>query len=187
MGTTIGMDEIKERRLNELSLNSRPGLYVGRCVPFYFCPRSVMLYMIWKKNPKLDYHGGQDPIVHLEAILHQGVAWAERNGRRWAFTLPNAGSNHFEDRSDLAQLGQINWDAVGTHRWSGRGIPPEVMDGKQAEFLIEQSFPWELVSRVGVSSQQAYGHAKEVLKQANHRPRLAVMRTWYYRQGGTHV
>jgi len=31
-GTTIGMSTIKQRRLNELVLNSRPGLHVGDCV-----------------------------------------------------------------------------------------------------------------------------------------------------------
>lgn len=61
-GTGIGMDEIKLRRLNELTLTSHPGLYVGQCVPFYFCPRSVMLYVIWQANhPKLRYRGGEGP------------------------------------------------------------------------------------------------------------------------------
>jgi hypothetical protein len=46
-GTTIGMDSIKQRRLTK-SLNSHPDLRVGDCVPFYFCPRSVMLYNIYK-------------------------------------------------------------------------------------------------------------------------------------------
>ena len=58
-GTTIGMGSIKQRRLTELTLNSQPGLYVGECVPFYFCPRSIMLYLIYQANhPELDYKGG---------------------------------------------------------------------------------------------------------------------------------
>jgi hypothetical protein len=42
-GTVIGISQIKRRRLTELTLHSRPGLFVGHCVPFYFCPRSIML------------------------------------------------------------------------------------------------------------------------------------------------
>ncbi len=38
-GTSIGMNSIKQRRLNELTLASHTGLHVGDCVPFYFCPR----------------------------------------------------------------------------------------------------------------------------------------------------
>jgi hypothetical protein len=41
-GSTIGMAKIKERSLNK-ALTSYPDLHVGECVPFYFCPRSVML------------------------------------------------------------------------------------------------------------------------------------------------
>ena len=53
-GTTIGMSTIKQRRLM-YQLNSHPGLRVGECVPFYFCPRSVMLYLIHRANhPELD-------------------------------------------------------------------------------------------------------------------------------------
>jgi hypothetical protein len=38
-GTAIGMSTIKQRRRNELTLSSHPDLYVGACVPFYYCPR----------------------------------------------------------------------------------------------------------------------------------------------------
>ena len=42
IGTTIGMSSLKEQRQTVRQLSSDPGLYVGQCVPFYFCPRSVM-------------------------------------------------------------------------------------------------------------------------------------------------
>ena len=75
-GTTIGMNNIKERRLG-LPLRSHKGLRVGDCVPFYFCPRSVMLFVIHKgNNPELGRQGGQGSIVHLEADLRRTVAWA---------------------------------------------------------------------------------------------------------------
>ena len=79
-GTKIGMDSIKRRRLTELTLSSHPGLYVGECVPFYFCPRSIMLYLINKaNNVQLTYRGGQDSIIHLEIDLQEAVQWAEAN------------------------------------------------------------------------------------------------------------
>jgi hypothetical protein len=142
VGTTIGMSNIKARRLNELSLTCHPGLRVGRCTPFYFCSRSVMLYLIYVRNEELTYKGGQEPIVHLEADLNATIAWAEQNGQRWAFTLSNAGAYYFEDRSDLARLGDINWDAVQARKWSGNGVSRSVKEGKQAEFLIEG---WPLI------------------------------------------
>lgn len=180
-GTTIGMNSIKERRLTELHLSSHPGLLVGGCVPFYFCPRSIMLYLIHMANhAELVYRGGQGPIVHLEANLNDAVAWADRNQRRWAFTLSNAGSTYFEDRCDLAKLDEIDWSAVQTNRWSGNGVSRSVKEGKQAEFLMEQSFPWELVTRIGVRSQQVYGQVAAALQAAAYKPPVQIEPDWYY-------
>jgi len=173
-GTTIGISEIKQRRLTK-SLKSRPGLHVGDCVPFYFCPRSVMLYVIFMRNhPSLSYRGGQNPIVHLEADLREAVAWADFQGRRWAFTLSNAGSFYFEDRCDLAQLEEIDWKAVQANDW--RNCKEE----KQAEFLVEQSFPWTLVRRVGVRDMNVLNRVRDAMRVGAHRPAVEHVPSWYY-------
>jgi len=175
LGTTIGMNGIKQRRLTELTLTSHADLHVGACVPFYLCPRSIMLYMIYQSNhPDLSYKGGQGPIIHLEADLNGSVAWAEANQQRWAFTLSNAGSYYFEDRSDLSRLNEINWAAVEARNWMS------CKDGKQAEFLMENCYPWHLVERVGVCSQAIYTQVANILANAPHRPGLQIKRDWYY-------
>jgi len=174
-GTTIGMNSIKKRRLNELRLTSHPALFVGDCVPFYFCPRSVMLYLIYQGNhPELAYRGGQGPIVHFEADLHTVVAWADAQPRRWAFTLSNAGARYFEDRSDLGQLGEIDWNAVRATDWR------QCKDGKQAEFLLELSFPWHLVERICVQSRATYTAAVNALPAHGHRPPVEIRPECYY-------
>ena len=173
-GTTIGMSAIKQRRLTN-PVKCRPGLNVGDCVPFYFCPRSVMLYLIHMANhSELDYRGGQDPIVHLEADLQEAVGWAERHERRWAFTLSNAGSSYFKDRCDLAQLNEIDWDAVKARKWQ------HCKEGKQAEFLVELSFPWTLVRRVGVRFMSIHEQATEAVRAADRQPAVELKREWYY-------
>ena len=179
-GTTIGMNSIKQRRLHTV-LESHPDLHVGDCVPFYFCPRLIMLYKFYIGNdPELTYKGGQGPIIHFEADLNASVAWAAVNVRRWVFTLSNAGSNFFDDRCDLSQLGEINWDAVQANKWGGTGVSSSVREGKQAEFLMEHSFPWNLIERIGVHSKAVYHQVGETLASAGHRPRLEVINDWYY-------
>ncbi len=173
-GTVVGMSNIKRRRLTELRLDSHPTLFVGQCVPFYFCPRSVMLYLMYRRNPELDYQGGQGSIIHLEADLHETVEWANAHGRRWAFTLSNAGSCYFEDRANLAQLSEINWDAVQARGWM------QCKEEKQSEFLIESSFPWGLVRRIGVSDNIVYGQVLNILQQQEHKPTVEVKAEWYY-------
>lgn len=173
-GTVVGMSNIKQRRLNELRLDSHPTLFVGQCVPFYFCPRSVMLYLIHRRNAELTYQGGQDQIVHLESDLNETVAWANANNRRWAFTLSNAGSYYFEDRADLANLHEIDWDAVQARIWN------QCKEAKQSEFLFEESFPWGLVRRIGVSNNIVYGQVLNALQQQEHKPTVEVKTDWYY-------
>ena len=172
-GTIIGMNNIKQRRLT-LPVSCHTGLHVGDCVPFYFCPRSIMLYVIHRANdPGLTYKGGQDLIVHLEADLHMVAAWAQANGRRWAFTLSNAGARYTQFRSRLDQLDEINWVGVAATDFR----PPEA---KQAEFLVEQSFPWQLVERIGIHSQGVAPRVGAAMAGSVHRPRVEVQRSWYY-------
>ena len=174
-GTTIGMSAIKQRRLNELYLEKYSDLHVGECVPFYFCPRSIMLYLIHTGNQDgLSYRGGQGDIVHLEADLRQSVAWAETQRKRWAFTLSNAGAWYCESRYDLAHLSDIDWVAVNATNWSG------CKEGKQAEFLVEQQFPWELVSRIGVHSQAVRSQVLELLSATRHNLIVELKPEWYY-------
>ncbi|MEO5686206.1 MAG: DUF4433 domain-containing protein [Burkholderiaceae bacterium] len=173
-GTVIGMNNIKQRRLTELELHSHPGLFVGQCVPFYFCPRSVMLYLIYRQNADLAYKGGQGPIVHLEVDLNATVAWADAQGHRWAFTLSNAGAYYFEDRTDLGRLDEVNWESVQARDWRGH------KEGKQAEFLLEREFPWQLVERIGVLSQPVATQVAHALPTGGHRPSVQIMPDWYY-------
>jgi len=175
MGTTIGMSSIKQRRLQELTLTTHPNLHVGQCVPFYFCPRSIMLYLIYQANhPDLDYKGGQGSIVHFQADLNALVAWANQQQRRWAFTLSNAGSRFFEDRKDLSDLHELDWQAIQTSDWQS------CKDGKQAEFLVELDFPWHLIEEIGVRSQHSYQQVMNALQATPHRPAVSLKPEWYY-------
>ncbi|GJL73335.1 MAG: hypothetical protein NMNS01_25340 [Nitrosomonas sp.] len=174
-GTTIGMSNIKHRRLTELTLTSYPDLHVGDCVPFYFCPRSIMLYLICQENhPELGYRGGQAPILHLQADLHDCVSWAEQNQKKWAFTLSNAGAYYFEDRCDLSQLHDINWQAIQARDWRS------CKEGKQAEFLLEDHFPWHLIETIGVQTRGIYQQVINVLPAGGHRPQVTINTDWYY-------
>lgn len=179
-GTVIGMNNIKARRMHELTLATHPDLFVGECVPFYFCPRSIMLYMIHMRNAELAYQGGQDDIVHLVAKMDDGIAWAEANDRRWAFTLSNAGSYDFEDRDDRAHIEDINWDAVAARRWSGGAVDPSIKRGKQAEFLVEHGFPWHLIKGIGTKSDRVARRAAQALGDGGHQMVIRPKPEWYY-------
>lgn len=175
--TAIGMSTIKHRRLHELRVKCHPDDYVGEYVPFFFCPRSIMLYILHRANhPELTFRGGQEPIVHLEADLRESVAWAEDQGKRWAFSLSNAGAYYAEFRNELGRLEDVDWDAIANSDFTSQ----EVKEGKQAEFLVRDSFPWELVRRVGVRSQSMQRQVEQALTGGRHRPTVIVRADWYF-------
>lgn len=175
-GTTIGMSGIKERRLR-LQVTCHTDTCVGDYVPFYFCSRSIMLYLIYQANhTELAYRGGQGPIVHLEADLRDVVAWADNMGRRWAFSLSNAGAIYTQFRANVDDLEQIDWDAVAARDWHAQ----EIKEAKQAEFLVHESFPWDLVSKIGVRSREVYQQVRAALRAAKHRPSVQIEPNWYY-------
>ena len=55
-----------------------------------------------------------------------------------------------------------------------------VKDGKQAEFLMHESFPWTLTERIGVSNAAMLAQVQQVLESSGHQPTLALEPTWYY-------
>lgn len=173
----IGMSGIKLRRVKELEVTCHPGTMVGDYVPFYFCPRSVMLFVIHCANhPELTFRGGQDPIVHLEADLHAVVAWAGNAGQRWAFSLSNAGAYYTEFRSRLDELDQLDWVAISATDFRS----PDVKESKQAEFLLYGNCPFQLIERIGVPTPSVAGRAHAALARAINRPVVEVIPQWYF-------
>jgi hypothetical protein len=174
---SIGMSNIKQRRVELLEVDCHPGTKVGDYVPFYFCPRSVMLYVIYRGNhPQLTYRDGQEPIVHMEADLHTVIQWAEDNHIRWAFSLSNAGAYYTEFRSTVEELDQLNWRAIAALDFRN----PEIKEGKQAEFLMHGRFPLHLIERIGVISNRVEARVSEAIRSACHRPMVEIRREWYY-------
>jgi hypothetical protein len=175
--TVVGMSELKRRRLEELEVDCHAGAKVGEFVPFYFCPRSIMLFLLHRANhPDLKYVGGQRPIVHLEADLQAVVKWAHSVPRRWAFSNGNAGARYTNFFHDLDHLNVLDWAAINENDWRD----PIVKERKQAEFLVEGFLPWQLVERIGVIDDKMAEQVTSTIRLADHKPQLVVAPSWYY-------
>ena len=108
----IGYSEIKKRRLNEIHVPCCGFHYVGDFVPFYFCPRSPMLFTVNKGNTGHP-PGCQRSILHLVSTVADGLA----TGKPWAISSGNAGAYHttFESRDRSTRrprLGRHQSDAM---------------------------------------------------------------------------
>ena len=173
----VGINKIKERRLKEIEVTCHPGTMVGEYVPFYFCPRSVMLYILHMGNsPDLAYLEGQEPMVHLQADLTRVIKWATKARVRWAFSDRNAGAYFASFSADEDELAGLDWRAIANLDFRN----PSVKEGKQAEFLVFESFPWSLVETVGVHNQKVQQRVAKSMAAAEHRPGIIIRKDWYY-------
>ncbi len=173
--TVIGFDHIKQRRLKDIDVGCHPGTKVGDYVPFYFCPRSVMLYVIDRRHAELRYQGGQRGIVHLVSTVEAAVEVAR--GRPWAYSDGNAGAGYTKFYADIQRMNEvIDWDAVAALAWAD----PAVKNRKQAEFLVHDHLPWSAVDVIGVIDDAMAAEVRVALASALHRPRVGVQPQWYY-------
>ncbi|MDA2924330.1 DUF4433 domain-containing protein [Acidobacteria bacterium AH-259-L09] len=171
----IGFDHIKQRRLQEITVTCHAGTYVGDYVPFYLCPRSVMLYVISRGHSELTYREGQRNIIHLVSTVATAVETAQ--DRPWAYSDGNAGAFYTRFYNDLDRIDEvIDWVAVNKTYWAD----PADKDKKQAEFLVHDHFPWTCFHEIGVLDQEILDRVETIIGQSSHTPRIRVRPSWYY-------
>jgi hypothetical protein len=165
--TNIGYSHIKQRRLNR-PVTAGAGGKLGDDVPFNFCPRSVMLYVVSRGHQ--DYAGGQDEIVHLVS----SVGTATALGKPWAFTDRHADLVYASYFASLGNLSDVDWNVMSLTYWAG----DETKEKRQAEFLVYESFPWSAVESIGVKSTAVAAKVQPLLRGGP--PSIAVRPDWYH-------
>lgn len=178
---SIAHQHIKLRRAARpvQKLNGLP-VAAGGClcnyVPFYFAPRSPMLYTIDKGNVA-GYTEGQRPILHLVSTAEAVAAL----GQPWAFTDGHAEmavSDFFTELGALAT--EVDWSVMNSIYWKDTVDQPDRKWKRQAEFLVHQTLPWTAIQRIGVFDQDIRRQVELILSTVEHKPEIAVERGWYY-------
>jgi hypothetical protein len=146
---------------------------LGDYVPFNFCNRSVMLYVLHRGHA--GYRSGQRPIVHLVSTVKRAI----RSGRPWAFTDRHADLRYARYFEYAEHLDKVDWSVMPVRRWGGNG---QLKEKRQAEFLVHQWFPWACVHKIGVYNRQIAARVEEILISAEHKPSVKVELSWYYEQ-----
>jgi len=165
----IGYSHIKQRRLSQIRVDCCNGRFVGEFVPFYFCPRSPMLYTINQGNTGLA-PGCQRTILHLVSTLAEGIS----QNRAWAISDGNAGAPYASFSADPAVLEELDWSAIRTNRWQGK------THQKMAEFLLADFFAWTHIQTIGCHNNQTALQVIKLLKNQAHCPTVSVKPNWYY-------
>lgn len=164
----IGYSHIKERRLRR-PVTVAVGGTIGQYVPFNFCPRSVMLFVISKGHA--DYVGGQDEILHLISDIDT----VRRYNPDCFFTDIHADLDFAEQIDDFSRIKELDLSRIINERyWQ------DFKEEKQAEFLAFENVPWEAITAIGVKNVAMKGRVEALLSGRAHRPIATVEPNWYY-------
>ena len=135
-------------------------------VPFYFAPRSPMLFTIHRGNVE-GYQEGQRPIVHLVASVEAAV----KVGRPWVFTNGHAEMAYSDFCVNLERLDEfVDWGVMRSNYWNDTMDQPDRKRQRQAEFLVHEFFPWTAIERIGVRDQAIRQQVELALIKPEHKP-----------------
>jgi ssDNA thymidine ADP-ribosyltransferase, DarT len=144
-------------------------------VPFYFAPRSPMLYAIHGGNVN-NYPHGQESIIHLVSKAQS----TQRISCRFVFTDGHGTMRLTRFFDELNDLDKIDWEIMKRQFWRDTPEDGDRKRRRQAEFLVHQFFPWNLVTCIGVINGEMKTHVEQILQDSTHRPTVVIHREWYY-------
>ncbi len=172
--TDIAYQHIQDRRATKV-VPCGPGGTLHDYVPFYFAPRSPMLYVNWCGGVP-GYIGGQEPIVHLvstaQTVKDAGLAYVFTDGH-----APMAVSNYY---TDLVDLDKIDWSIMPAKYWNDSAKYPDRKRRRQAEFLVLRRVPFRAISLIGVCTPTIQDRVRKILENTGFNPMVEVKRHWYY-------
>ncbi len=171
----IAHGHIKERR-ERTAVSIAPHGVVADYVPFYFCPRSPMLYA-FKGGMVSSAAGTQQDILHLvldaESLIGNGLACVHTDG--------NAASQPLRFYSGVEGFGRLRWDVIQSWSWRDTPDDNDRKRSKQAEFLVHDTVPWSFVQLIGAMTEATRDRALAAMASAAHRPPVTLQLDWYYR------
>jgi len=147
-------------------------------IPFYFGTHTPMMLQLHTGQVN-GYEHGQKELIYLVSTA-QAV---QGNGLSFVFSDGHGYTAYTKWFDDLAQLCQVDWDAVGRRYWGAPNDPTgELQRKKQAEFLVHRFMDWAMVDEIAVYDAFHQQQVQALLDAygAEHRPLVVVRRNWYF-------
>lgn len=171
----IAHSTIQDRRA-QTPVPCGPGGYLHDYVPFYFAPRSPMLYAIHCGNVE-NCTAGQADIVYLVSIAER-VAASELE---FVFTDGHGIMALSDFYDDLEDFDAIDWNVMEKKYWADTDDDPDRKRRRQAEFLVYKEFPWDRIEMIVVMNREIKTQVQGVIsKDPLRQPPIKTKPDWYY-------
>jgi hypothetical protein len=170
----VGDRNVKVRR-RSMVVPVGPGRAPADYVPFYFAPRSPMLYVI-DRGRVSEYQDGQSPLVYLVTDIETIV----RMKLPHVFSDGNCASAFTEYFDRLDRLDMVDWPLMGERIWKNTPTDGDRMRRRAAEFLVHKEVPWSaFIGAATIDEDMARQVRAALVRAGSHLP-VRVRRDWYY-------
>lgn len=152
-----------------------PGGVLNDYVPFYFSPRSPMLYSIYRKNVD-GFSGKQSDIIYLvssiEKIIEGQIPYVFTDGHAYEII-----SRFYNQISDLDK---VDWKIMGAAYWNNTEQDNDRMRRRMAEFLAFQFVPPSCILAIVVYNDQLKNIVDSTQKKCSTNINTIIKPNWYY-------
>jgi hypothetical protein len=158
----IGNPEIIDIRSNTTVRIDNYGM-IGQYIPFYFTPKSIMLYNIITgyRHPVVRKRNRNDILI-IRCLIHELATLPQ-----WFFTDGQGNdmaSGHYNNITDLQQ---IDWNCIQQSTFSKSVDDYDRPRRYQAEFLVYKEVPLNKIESLNVYDQQAADYVNALLIKNN--------------------
>lgn len=175
LAVEVGNRGIKEQRRRR-AVPVGPRGVVADYVPFYFAPRSPMLYAIKMGNVP-EYTGGMDPLVYLGTTVDRLV----KLGLPMLFTDRNAVLETACFTHNLADLyALIDWPLMRARMWNNTPGEPDRRERRMAECLVHRQVPWRAIEYVAARTPARAAEARATLARFSQGIEVRTKHDWYF-------
>ncbi len=174
-GNSIAHSHLKDRR-RDTPVDAAPGGMIADYVPFYFAPRSPMLYANYMGGVA-GRPAGEDGIVYLVSTCERVAAVAE-------VVIANRCSYRRADFSaGLARLEDpyfLDWDVLFDSDFRDQPNDTGRKDRRQAELLAHRRVPMNALLGVAAKTSEDLVAVQDCCGTAQSEWHFSVRRDWYF-------
>jgi hypothetical protein len=171
----IGNPEIIDVRSTTL-VNLEGYGYIGEYVPFYFTPRSIMLFNIVTGYyaPKV-LRRAKEEILVLRCLIEVLV---QKN--RWFFTNGQANDEETSHYNQLHYLDKLDWECIQNSNFSKSDGDYDRQRRYQAEFLVYDALDVSSIEAICVYSEKMKLWAQKQVNDAGKMINILVHKPYFF-------
>lgn len=153
--------------IDNLAAITRHGLFSdtltrAEAVPFYYAPRSPMMYRLHRGSVPT-FTGNTHDLVYLVTSIEHLID----HGHRLVFTDRNAAAKfavHSNRVTDLDDL--VDWDLMTADDWSNTDDDPDHKSRRMAECLAHEGVAWDAITQITAFDEQRASRVEAIPSNA---------------------